>query len=363
MSIRRIIMSLTEFSYYIRRVLPVAIIFVLLIFTISYFINFYLRYLENNKPKPVIAPKIFGKIRPPQIKNATSSGYFSFLLDTIEGQPITTTDSARVYFVPKPAVRFGYREKILLMAKTLGFDVEKTPYSLVDNIAIFEDENRSLEINITNFNFKYESFPDRNLIATSTALFPSEREIENKAIDFLKRINRYPDELAKGMIRLIYIKYDPVFQDFVEVKNREEANVVEVDFYRQNINERPVFSPSFFKSQNYVIMTFNEEIDYEVIKAQVAFFERSDSQYDLYPIKSADLAWEELIKGKGKVVAATEGQREVAIKKIDLGYYDFDSYQSFLQPVYLFLGDNNFAAYVEAIPDQWLVREDQVEGN
>ncbi|MCS6956503.1 MAG: hypothetical protein NZM02_01490, partial [Patescibacteria group bacterium] len=61
--------------------------------------------------------------------------------------------------------------------------------------------------------------------------------------------------------------------------------------------------------------------------------------------------------GKGKVVAATLGKKDIVIKKIEIGYYDFDSYQSFLQPVYLFLGEDNFAAYVPAITSQWLIED------
>ena len=36
-----------------------------------------------------------------------------------------------------------------------------------------------------------------------------------------------------------------------------------------------------------------------------------------------------------------------------LGYYDPDVYQEYLQPMYVFLGDNNFVAYLPAITDDY----------
>jgi len=64
-----------------------------------------------------------------------------------------------------------------------------------------------------------------------------------------------------------------------------------------------------------------------------------------------------LINGKGKVVAATKGVKKVTIKKMFISYFDPDVYQSFLQPVYVFLGDNDFVGYVPAISNQYLIEQ------
>jgi hypothetical protein len=37
-----------------------------------------------------------------------------------------------------------------------------------------------------------------------------------------------------------------------------------------------------------------------------------------------------------------------------LGYYDPDIYQKYLQPVYVFLGNNGFVAYVPAIKEEYV---------
>jgi len=351
-------MTLTELSYYLRRILPFFILFVLFFLIIFYSFKLYFTFLSLNKPKEPIVPRVFGNINPPEIKNSTSSANFTFVLDNIEGRPVTTTDSAKVYFLPKPTTRFGYREKIYLMAKTFGFNTEVVTHKLIDNLAVFDDGFKKLTIDISNFNFTFDNFSDKNFFTSTDEgkIIPSEKEIENKAIDFLKEVGRYPDELAKGKNQIIYLKYHPGFESYVNVDNPNEADLVEIDLYRQYPDEVPVVSPKFFNSQNYVVLRFLKNNKYQVLKAQIAFYEKSDSQFDIYPVKSGDLAWEELTKGKGYVVAATKGKKDIVIKKMYLAYYDPDFYQSFLEPVYVFLGEDDFVAYLPAIANQFLIQ-------
>ncbi|MBI5127515.1 hypothetical protein HZA76_03630 [Candidatus Roizmanbacteria bacterium] len=346
-------MTLTELSYKIRKLLPFLLLFALIFLIIFYSFKLLFIYLESNQEKPAIVPRIFGKISSPEVSNATSSAGFEFSLDTVEGKPLTSTDSAKVYFLPKPATRFGYREKIYLMAKTLGFDTEAVKHRLVNNMATFDDGKQLLTINIGNFNFKYESKPDSNALSVSGTFIPSRKEIENKATDFLRTIGRYPDELSTGTINIIYLKYNPISESYTNVVNRSEANLVEIDFYRPNPDNVPVATPRFFNSQNFVVMLFDEN-GYQVVKSQIAFFEKSETQVDLYPVKSGDIAWQELLNGKGSVVAATMGKKDVTIKKMFISYYDPEIYQNYLQPVYVFLGDNDFVAYVPAITSEFL---------
>jgi hypothetical protein len=44
----------------------------------------------------------------------------------------------------------------------------------------------------------------------------------------------------------------------------------------------------------------------------------------------------------------------VVIRDITLQYYDPDTAQQFMQPVYVFTGDPDFTAYVPAVADAWL---------
>jgi len=119
------------------------------------------------------------------------------------------------------------------------------------------------------------------------------------------------------------------------------SNMVEVDFYRPDQEIYPVVSPKYFNSQNYVML-----VAYK-------FYEKSDSQIGIYPVKTGDAAYEALKTGKGLIIQNESAGSDIVIKKMFLGYFDPDVYQEYYQPVYVFLGNNNFVGYVPAVTDEF----------
>lgn len=345
-------MTLTELSYYSRKFAPFALLFFLILLIFYYLIKVLFLTLTPPKPKSLYINPIFGKIKKPLIKDFTSSSNLKFRIDTIEGKPITATESAKVFFLPSATTRFGYREKIYLFAKTLGFDTEVVKHKLEGKEAVFNDETQSLRVDITNFNFTYEyNFENEPQIFENT-VWPQKRESEDKAVNFLKAVGRYPTELAQGKTNAIFISYNPEAKQMRLLESNADANMVEVDFYRPDQGQYPVVSPKYFNSQNYVMMVFYQS-DFKIIKAQIKFYEKSDAQIGTYPIKTGDSAWEVLNSARGLVIQNQLDSKDIVIKKMFLGYLDQDIYQEYLQPVYVFLGENNFVAYVPAITDDY----------
>ncbi len=354
-------MTLTELSYYSRKAIPVLIIFCLFILIIFFLFKLvYLLAKSSEKPKNLYLNPIFNKISKPIIKETTTSAGFNFTLDTVEGVPITATETAKVYFLPKTTPKFGYREKIYLIAKNFGFNPDVDRYQLIDNQAVFKNEDKELIIDIANFNFSYKKdledlTPEQ--LSTSNLFIPFKKEIETQAADFLNKVGRYPEELIKGTNRIIYLRYDQEKDSFINVKDKKQANLVEIDFFRQAVDNVEFVSPRFFTSQNYLIFLFKENNDYEMIKGQISFFEKSDNQIGVYPVKTGDQAWNELKEGKAMVVSARIGVKDIIIKSMKLYYLDPDVYQSYLQPVYVFYDDKDFIAYVPAISNEFLVED------
>jgi len=347
-------MTLTELSYYSRKIFPLAIIGFLLFLIFFYLIKLFI-LLYTPPPKPTIFYNpIFQKISRPKVIELSSTSGINFVLDTIEGHPKTATLAAKVFFLPKPVSRLNYKTTIYLMAKNFGFDTEKTKHKLKENLAIFSDEEKKLEIDITNYNFFFDyQFATKADIFENT-IIPSKKEIENRAVEFLKTVNLYPEELAKGKISIFYFYYQKDLNTFSKVDDVNQANVVEVDFLRDDIDDYPVISPKFPNSHNFVLMTFYQD-DYKVLRAQIKFFEKSEGEVGIYPLKSGDLAWEELTKGKGIVLSNPKEKKEVVIKQMSLAYLDLDFYQPYLQPVYLFIGEDNFSAFVPAVSFDYLI--------
>lgn len=368
-------MTLSELSYYIRKLGP---------FMIAGFFGFIILY--------VIVSSLFSL--PSQTASTTKAPYspplgmldpieftysidypasFTFSIDNIEGRPITTDTEATVYTVAPTRTKFGYQQTLALMAKNLGFDTEAQKYTLNNLEATYKDELRTLIVDITSFNFEYElnytRFPEvysRFLKPDLPDQAPPEPQvIKEEAKDFLRRMNKLPTWLTQGTQNIIYLSYDQSQDSFNVVENPEEADVVEVDFFPPNLDDHPVVSPKFFNSHIFVSMVFTEQGPI-VIKSHVNIFEpRSTNSIatktaeavpsaGTYPLKTGDDAWQELITGKGTIVSPSKGSTSIVVREMFVGYYALERYQRYLMPVYVFLGDNGFAAYVSAVKNEYV---------
>ncbi|OGK25886.1 hypothetical protein A3A46_02530 [Candidatus Roizmanbacteria bacterium RIFCSPLOWO2_01_FULL_37_13] len=345
-------MTLTELSYYSRKFAPFGLLFFLVLLILYYLIRVLLLTLVPVKPTILYINPVFGNIKKPLIKDVGPSSNLSFSIDTIEGKPVTASESAKVFFLPSANARFGYREKIYLIAKTLGFDTESVKHRLEGEEAIFKDARQTLQIDITNFNFTYEYNFENEPQIFKDAVEPLKKEAEDKTRDFLRDVGRYPEELAQGKTNTIFISYNPEAKQMKLLDTNKDANLAEVDLYRPDQEQYPVVSPKYFNSQNYVMLVFYKE-GFKIIKAQIKFYEKSNAQIGVYPIKTGDLAWEALKTGNGVIIQNEANSQKIVIKKMFLGYLDPDVYQEYLQPVYVFLGENNFVSYVPAITDNY----------
>lgn len=347
-------MTLTETIYYFRRITPLAIFSLIFIILFYWLIKLSWPLIFPPPPTKLEINPIFGSL--PKIKFSQTLPYLeniNFILDTVEGEPITATQTAKVFYLYPRSPRFGYLERIYLMAKIFGFDTEKIKHKTEDKTAIFTDENKKLTVDITNFNFYFErNYKEEPELFGSSSALPAKEIILEKTKEFLRNLNRYPEELAKGKENLIFLNYHPIVDNF-KVVEENEANAFEVDFYRPDIEEFPIVTPKYYNSQNFVIGTFDPQENLKIIKAQIMFFEKEEEKVGIYPLKTGQEAWEELINKKATIVSLGEKTNEILIKKMFLGYYDPDVFQEYLQPVYVFVGKNGFVAYVPAIKEEY----------
>ena len=351
-------MSLTQLSQYIRKYYPYAILGVLLFLIIFYSVQLVLVILDSQKQKPIVINPIFNQLKRPYLSEATPSGNLKYILDNVDGKPVTATKSAQVFFLPQAETKFGYREKLYLIAKSLGFNTESSGYRLIGSQATFSEPNQKISIDIKNFNFEYQYFFEKDKAILDGARPPNQEESIQHAVEFLQKAGRYPQELSQGKTNVLYLKYDPENNSMAVLKDNIHANLVEVDFYRPDIdaqpNAIPVVAPKYFNSQNYVLLLFRNDGTYKVLHAQVKFYDKSQEQIGIYPLRSGEDAYEDLKKGKGFIVSQSPTDT-VTIREMFLGYFDPDISQEYLQPVYVFLGDGGFVGYVPAVSGQYLV--------
>lgn len=351
-------MSLTQLSEFVRKYYPFGILGILFFLIIFYAIQLALVVVDSRKPVSLYINPIFNQIKKPYLSEASPSGSLKYQLDTVDGKPITATKSAQVLFMPQAETKFGYREKLYLIAKSLGFNTESSGYRLIGSQASFSEPKQKLTIDIRNFNFDYKYSFENDKSVFENVRTPNQEESIEKAVEFLQTAGRYPQELSQGKTNVVFLKYDTENNSMGVLSSNLEANLVEVDFYRPDIvanpNPIPVVSPKYFNSQNYVLMMFKNDGTYKVLRAQVKFYDRSAEQIGVYPLRSGEQAYDDLKKGKGLVIAQPQ-TTNVTIRKMFLGYFDPDVYQEYLQPVYVFLGDGDFVGYVPAVSGEYLV--------
>lgn len=356
-------MTLTEVSYYTRKFAPVGIIAGLVILIFVFGFRLLLLYLEiqSTAPKPVTdanpvaTDQIFGPIKRPLITDAKPSSNYTWVLDTLDGTPNVeeATSAANVYFIPQQTATFGFLAKIYAMAKAVGIDTDIIQHQLQDKTAIFDDGVRKMSIDIRTFNFTYD-YKVTDADNVDTVVDPNlDSTVVSDATAFLTKIGRYPTPLSLGDKNVIYMRLDPTSREVATLNSPAGSNMAEVDFYPEDIDGLPVVTSTYYNSPNYVLFLTGGG-ENRPIRARISFFEMSPDQVGLYPLRSAQQAWDDLQKGKGMVVSAGAAGGEVKIQKVFMAYYEPDTYQEYVQPMYVFLGEHRVAAYVPAIADEAL---------
>lgn len=352
-------MTLTEVSYFSRRLAPFVILLFVIMLILFYSFKLIFLFGQLNTTKVSTLNPIFKEIKPIDFTEATSSAGHSYIMDTVEGEPVTATDAAKVFLIPETKFRFGYKEKISLIAKNLGFEGASLEYVLSPKKTegIFQDEKRKLEIDITNFNFKYRQDITRSPELFETNGTPDKESAINKAVDFLKSLDRLPEDLALGKMTTTFMQYDKESSKTAILEDNKGANMVEVDLFRKNIDDFQVVSPNYYNSQNYVIMVHEGDQGYQVVGAQIQFFEKSEGQVGTYPVISGETALEKLASGSGYIVAGADiPDKAIPITNMFLAYYDPETYQAYMQPIYVFWNQKlDFVAYVPAVTDEYIL--------
>jgi hypothetical protein len=346
-------LTLTNVSSLIKKYGPFVVLFVLLFFIIFYSVKIGIFIYKAKKGPEVFYNTTFGVIKKPIIKASTNSAGLSFSIDTVEGKPTTATLAANIYFIPLPETKFGYRNRLFAMAENFGIQNPSSKYRLTEKNAEFNDELQKLEVNIANFNFTYKYYyeKDKNLFENTTT--PLGKEAENEAIKFLNAVDKYPEEFKDAKIQTKYFYFDFDKKTLTQVKRNLDANIIEFGFIRPDLDNLSFVSSSYPDSHNFIkfVSTYD---GYRIVEGQIKYFDRSGEHFGVYPVRTGEEAYKMLKKGKGAVLKHAKNNKKIIIKKMFLAYYDPDEYEEYFQPVYVFEGNNNFAAFIPAITEDYL---------
>ncbi len=346
--------SLTVTAFYTRRAINWGILGVIayIIVRLSWGI-FLAVWLALFPPPPTPSNHAFGKLAAIKFPEATASAEFQYRLETIEGYVPPASESALVFFMPKTPANLLGLTNAKEFAKQLEFIDE--PAQVTKYLYLFTDPQerlRTLQYDIVskNFTLKYAYPQDPSLFTERDVPLPQTALSESQGI--LQTFQLYPDDIAEGSNTIQFLKYA---QDtLIPTTSHSQADAVRIELFRGPIANTSIFYPNPDQGPVTFIYSGSKTGKKRVLEFTYNYWPIDRATTATYDLKTSTQAWTELQSGAGYIARYPKGNStEVVIRKIYLGYYDSLDAQTYLQPIFVFEGDNGFMAYVPAVAPPW----------
>lgn len=347
--------TLTETAYYTRRTINWSILAVICYILLRLFWSVFVAvWLEIFPPKPPPPNFRFGKLPALKFPEASPSAQFTYRLETIEGTVPVASESAAVYFMPKPAANLLALTRTQEFASRLGLD--PNPIEETKAIYRFADATSSLrrlryDIVSNNFILRYGFEQDTGLFSDRNLPGPDAAVAESKSM--LQTFTLYGPDLSGGTSRVSFLKL--VGDALVSTTSLSQADAVRVDFFRRSVSGMRLFPPNPDEGQVAFIFSGSKHEKKKILQIAYTLWPIDYETQGTYAMKPSALAWEELQAGKAFIARyPSNASSNVVVRQVYLGYYDSFNPQMYLQPVYVFEGDYGFMAYVPAVSSEWI---------
>jgi hypothetical protein len=273
----------------------------------------------------------------------------TYRLETVDGGVPSYGPKAKVYFVTLKRSGFLDLERAKKQASALGFVFE--PEQVGPNSfrwSLSSPQRAVLDLNVINnsFTMKLSWETDPNFIKTSLA--PTANEAVAEAKSYLRSGGFLPDDLSEGENKVVFLSYSG--GKLIETVSPSEADFVQVDLFRKPINKIKVWPIDPDHGLARVLIYGSRESGRKVVAAEYTHTEVGYDQYETYPLISGPEAWNLLKNGQAYIAKMPKNGSEAVIREVSLAYFDSGEDGHYMQPMYMFEGDNGFVAYVVAVP-------------
>lgn len=345
--------SLSKTAFYAQKTIKYGILGFLLLIIGKLAYDLFETQWEKTHPTPLPSPTVtFGKL--PQLKYPKQEFDYpgEYVLETSTGTFPQFTTQLRVFFSPFRQPNLLAFDRAKEKAAKLGFTQE--PIKVNENIFRWTKDNPSgsiLEMDIFTGTFKqnYDWLQEIDLFEKGSS--PNMAKAEDIGKSFLKRIDSLETDLITGKTESSYLQYKGGI--LIPAKSLSEADFTKVEIYRQDTDNLPVITA--FENQGIIslLISGTQATGKKIARVEFNYYPINLDSQATYPLKTIAQAWENLKENKAYLVSF-KGNEKATIRKIYLAYYDSQEPQEYLQPIYVFEGDEDFKAILPAIDQNWI---------
>jgi len=348
--------QLTQTAYYARKFIKLSLIGLLAIIILVPSVKAFGKYWRKTHPEPPAPPNAaFGKIPSPKFGSSsyTAEG-LSFQLQTAEGNLPNLDTQARVYFITILDSKFFDEEKTRRKADSLGFSQEIGKIGATRIAFTSPQTNATLKMDIIHNNFEI-SYPYQNDPFFINQSGPGQSQALKNVQNILDQAEMWPEDIDSQKTQFILLKYNQANQKFVIANSLSESQLIKVNLRRTDLDNLPIMPPNPDES-NISFIVSSSPGGSKVIFGKHIQYPINYEKWGTYPIKSSVTAWEELRSGQGFIakLGNNSPKSPIIIRNIYLAYFDPETPQSFLQPIFVFEGYNDFLAYLPALDPSYL---------
>lgn len=312
-------------------------------------------FLAVFPPKPLPPNHAFGKLPVLVFPTpaATSSSSLTFQLDTIEGTVPKASPSATVYFMPKNAPNLLALTKATDFARRMDF--EKEPRQETKHLYVFSDATnpfRYLRYDIVSKNFlvRYMFEQEAGLFAERTV--PLEQIAKSEAKNMLDTYDIFAKDIEEGTIGIKYLKRNGT--TLAQTTSFSQAEALRLDFFRAPLGDMPVVTAPPDEGNISFIFSGSRNMKKRILQFSYVYWPVEYQTTATYSLKPSSSAWTELQSERGYIARYPAKGTVAVVRKVYLAYYDSREPQTYLQPVFVFEGDDGFLAYVPAVEQTWI---------
>lgn len=306
--------------------------------------------------KEVIAPTppppptmIWGKLPDLILPQSSFTQKFTYTVNTISGDLPNLPNHAPVYLIATPEASLQSLNNAGTLVGNVGFDQEgirisETAYQWTNPKPPIQ--KMQYDIVTKNFDLSSDFLSDSNIVSGKN--LSSDTTATEKAEDFLANLDAFPSDLdaTKSAISFFAIQNSAL----VPTTSLSNAQIIQIDFFQKNIDNFSIYYPEYPASPMTVFVGGG---DFDETVVSVHYYHNTLTDISsTYPIYTTHEALTLLQKGKGYVASYKGISSSILIQNVKLGFYLAKDSKTYMMPIFIFEGSNNFVAFVSAVKEK-----------